>query len=589
MRRYAFFLAAFLLFPSPAQAGGSIATVYVATKNPAPGQPISVQIGITTDDAAGWAASDYAFILRLRSGEGQIVSESSSIAGTQAVQNARITTSTVQWSLPQDTSGYYKLEIALSHNGTVVATSTPWTLVIANPKPSPPPNCVHGSQNSTANFGRPSESTVLGLNGCIVQGQSSYTLTGGFSSAPGSIRPVVEIAAPQISLKGGSISPQFDPLSLGGVTGDGALFVKNWGEQHFLQMTWLRQQGTPLAPSFAGLQYGFHSPTVVAGFGAGHIRSPSMPDYGGLSNWGDGDFATFSFTWQPPPQRNTFGFRFGLVNYMDADGVTRRVDRAYEAFATLAIGVTQWSLDELRTGPFFLAPGSPAIIADRDAQKFSGSFPLGQVSATLSVEGYHDDLPGAALSVKTNNWVENASFSMPVRNDMLTLTFGGGAQQQDGDFPSAFSTSGVTAVYLLRRGAQSVQFSYGVTGSNSGPDQQQTQVQSGIQISRAIAQGLSVTLGTNLTGMRASSMDSASFSRTNYLTLSFARDPWTISSSLSNSAMQPGIGLAPPQTLSLNEGLEFKLPRHLSLKLSMTKLNGSTSLSTGNIALGTQF
>ncbi|HET9392383.1 MAG TPA: hypothetical protein VFO29_02490 [Candidatus Rubrimentiphilum sp.] len=589
MRAWVLVSAALVLALSSADAASSIVTVYVTTKTPAANQPISVEVGVTADDAGGWAATDYAFTLRLRSSDGSIAAESPAIPGTQPVQPGHVTLSIARWTLPAGLSGYYKLEVTLLHGGTVLATSSPIAVIVAQASQPPAPSCVHGSTNSTDNFGQQQSETILfSFNGCL-PGNGSYSLTEGFSSAPSSVQPVLELDTSDSRFRGGALTPQIDPLALNNVSGYGASFQQNWGTQHSLEATWLREQGTPAGPSVAALQYTVRSPTLVAGLNAGHIRSPSVPDYGGLSNWGDGNFATLSLTWQPPPQRQSFGFRFGLVNYMDADGLTRRVDRAYEALATLSIGATQWTLDEFRTGPFYVAPGAPGIIADRDAQRLAGSFPLGQAAVTLSVEGYHDDLPGADLSVRTNNWTENATFSIPVRNDVATLTFTGGSQQQSGDFPSTYATNGVAAVYLLRRGAQSVQLSYGVVGATSGPDQQQTQVQSGITVSRVVAEGLSVTLGTNLAGVRASSMDSASFNRTNFVTFSYSRNPWTLSTSLSNSAMQPGTGDAPPQTLSLNEGIQFNLPSHLALKFSMTKINGQFPASTGNIALGTQF
>lgn len=582
-------MTAILLWPRPVSSAASILTVYVATKNPASGAPIAVQAGITTDEPAGWAAKEYSLALRLRSPDGSPAAESAPAPGSQAVQSGQVTTELLRWILPPNLSGYYKLEVILIRNGATVATSSPWTIVIAK-QTAAVQTCVHGATKSTANFGSlPSETTLFFLNGCIVKPGSSYSLTGGFASAPGGARPVIELDTPQARLIGGAVTPQFDPLSLSGVNGNGALFQQNRGSERSLQLTWLRQQGTPTGPSFAALQYSIHTANVAMRFGGGHSRALAEPDYGGLSTWGDGNFANFGFEWQPPPHRHTFGVRYGLVSYMDADGVTPRIDRALEAYANLSIGSTQWSLDELRTGPFYLAPGAPAVMPDRDAQTISGSFNIGAVAATVSAEGYHDDLPGANLSLRTNSWDENATFSLPVHDDVATLTFMGSSQQQSGDFASSFTTSGMMANYLLRRGPQSIQFTYGITGSDAGSDQQQTQVQGGIQISRAIAQGLSVTLGTAISGVRASSMDSASFNHTNFLTLSFSRDPWTFFSAISNSATQPGTGIAPPQTLSLNEGIELKLPGHLSLKLSMTKLNGPAPSSIGNLALGTQF
>ena len=598
VRRYAFLLAAVLFLPSPVKAAGSIVTAYVSTKEPLAGKPITLEIGVTTDETPDWSAADYAFVLRLRSHENALIAQSKPIAGTQTVSNGEVTIEFAQWTLPQSASGYYQLEIVLLHHGVTANTAAPLSLavgtgenaqVVTHPTASPAPVCVHGSTQSTANFGRPSETSVLSLNGCLPN-SSSYTASAGFSSAPGSVRPVVEFDMPQSRLRGGALSPEFNPLSLNGVNGNGGLFAQMWGPERTLTLTWLRQQGDPLGPAFAAVQYSIRSPNLVAAFDAGHTRLPAAaPDYGSLSTWSDGDFATLSLTWSPPPMRNSFGIRFGMVNYLDADGQTRHFDRALEAFATLSIGATSWSLDELRTGHFYLAPGAPAIIADRDAQKISASFPLGSITATLSAEGYRDDLPGANLSLKTNNWAENASFSIPIHDDVASLTFIGGSQQQDGDFPSNFATNGFSAAYVLRRGDQSVQFSYGVVGMRSDPDQAQTQVQAGIQVSRNVARGLSVALGTNVADARASDSFGGSFTHSNFLTLSFTQDPWTLSSSVVQTLTQPGFGAAPPQTLALNTGLAFKLPAHLSLKLSLTRMNGSTPSTIGNLALGTQF
>lgn len=579
---------AFPLFSGTAKASGSIATMYVATKSPAAGQTLSVQAGVTTDDPSGWAASDYSLVLRLLSSDGRTVAESAAIPGTQPVATGQVTTVFLQWQLPADSAGYYQLELALLHRGTLAFTSSPATLVIKKPAP-PTAGCSTGSMKSTALFGaQTSETTLFALNGCLGPGRGSYILNGGFSSAPGTLKPLIELDTPQMRLQGGTLTPQFDPLAFDGVTGNGAVYQQTWGAQQ-LQLSWLREPGDPVGPSFAAIHYSMTTPNVVAGFGAGHARAFVDPDPGALSTWNDGNFAAFSFAWQPAAQRNSYGVRAGLVNYADADGITRHTDGAFEAFATLNIGATQWSLDELRTGPFYLAPGAPALIADRDVKTISGSFSLGQVSATLYAQGYRDNLPGANLPVSTNNWTENAVFSIPIHQDVATVTFTGAVQQQDGDFPSVFSTNGVTAVYVLRRGAQSVQFSYGITGSNGGTDQQQTQATAGIAVSRAIAQGLSFTLGTNVAAVRASSSDAASTSRTNFLTLSLARDPWTVFASLTDASNQPGSGIAPPQQLSLNEGVAFQLPNHFTLKFSMTKINGSTPVSNGNIALGTQF
>jgi len=585
---------AFLVFALPlltgiARASGSIATVYVATKNPAPGQKISVQVGITTDDAGGWPVDAYALVIGLRSSDGNVVAESSAISGTQPIATGEVTTVFAQWQLPPEITGYYKLEVALLRSGTVVFTSSPSALVVKKPAP-PAASCSNGSMKSTAIFGaQTSATTLFALNGCLLPGRSSYILNGGFTTAPGSLKPIFELDTPQTRLQGGTLTPQFDALAFDGLTGNGAILQQKVGPQQALQLSWLRQPGDPVGPSFAALHYSVTTPNMVAGFGAGHIRAFADPDLSALSTWNDGNYATFSFTWQPATERNSYGVRAGLVNYLDADGITRRSDRAFEAFATLNVGATQWSFDELRTGPFYLAPGAPSLIADRDLKTISGSFSIGQLSATLYAQGYRDNLPGANLPVSTNNWTENAVFSIPIHSDVATLTFTGGAQQQAGDFPSAFSTNGVTAVYVLRRGAQSVQFTYGITGSNAGPDQQQAQTTAGVSFSRAIAQGLSVTLGTNIAGVRASSADGASTSRTNFMTLSLARDPWTIFTSVTDAIYQPGSGIAPPQTLSLNEGLAFQLPNHFSLKFSMTKINGSAPLSNGNVALATQF
>lgn len=598
MRRCAFLLAAILFFPSPAQAAGSIATVYVTTKEPVAGKPITLEIGITTSDPQGWKPSDYAFVVALRANDGTLIAQSRSIAGTQAVSSGQVTVEFVQWALPQGISGFYQIDVTLQHGGTNADTSprlsislgpqNASTQVITRPSASPPPACVHGSTQSTENFGVPSETTVVSLHGCAGEG-GSYKISGGFSSAPGSVRPEAELVLAQTQLQAGAISPQFNPLSIDGLSGDGGFFQQAWGPQQSFSATWLRQQGNPLGPSFAAINYSIRSPSVTTEFSFGRTRSPGDPDPAALSTWGDGDFETLALTWQPPPMRDSFGVRLGLVNYLDADGQTRHSDRALEAFATVSIGATVWNLDELRTGPFYLAPGAPAIIADRDAQTISATFPIGRAAATLSATGYQDDLPGANLSLKTNNWSENATFSIPVHDDLATLTFTGGSQQQDGDFPSNFATNGFLAVYVLKRGDQAVQFTYGVTGIRNDPDQSQAQTQYGLQFSRTVARGLSLTFGTNLAGVRASAPDGASFTHTSFLTVAYACDPWSISGSAAQTIAQPGAGVAPLPTLALNAGLSYNLAEHLSLKLSLTRMNGAAPATIGNLALGTQF
>jgi len=291
-------------------------------------------------------------------------------------QRGHVTALQSTWMLPAKLSGSYRLDVTVYHADTLIGTSQLWPMKVENVAFQLAPSCSEELMKNGAGVSIPgTDMKIFSYSGCSSTSRR-YNLTGGLSAAPDAILPFIQYGTAQSQLRAGLVSLGLDPFAIDGVDGRGVVYQRSWDPTRSLLVAWLRPKSFPASLQTA--QYTIRSAATSLNFTAGHESTAFSPDPYALATWGIGNFAAVSFAWQPQRTHDAFGVRFATVDYEDANRQARHFDRALEAFATIALGSTSWTMNERRTGPFYLMPSAPSLLSDRDAQTLSGSFSLGK-------------------------------------------------------------------------------------------------------------------------------------------------------------------------------------------------------------------
>ncbi len=459
--------------------------------------------------------------------------------------------------------------------------------------PPPTPLKVTGTvSNNDAFAAQGAQSGTLNLSGSFDHGDS-FTASGGLATTPGAGKPLVSLQTQYVLTQVGTFSPNFDKDVFSGVSGNGIEMKRVWGTTHTLQLAYVSgDQATPNDYNVAGASYGFPigtDPFEVTG-GYEEVNGPVQTGQYFLRN---GEFLGAGIVSGPPSGHSlTYEVHYGTVDYLDGLSGDDKSGSVLDVAFGFMLRKAQFSFGYVRAGPNYANLAAPGVKPDNEAETASVNVPLGVLQASLSANGYRDDLPGSILQQDTHFWSESASLTLPFKGgDSLALQSSNGIEHQTGDPIAPFSGNDNTSLaYTTQRGKYQIQYTLTSTNQRDNSPSLVHVVSDAINVSRAAFAGFTLTAGYNLSRNLANVESGTSLTSSANVSLTFVNGPFSFASQVSHSFSHPYAGLSPLGTTTYNYGITLK-PLHSPVSLSgtITENVGTMNISTGNLNLNYQF
>jgi len=562
---------------SAAQTAGP--PVELALKNPAPaiGEALQFQVGVTTQDQAGWTAGSYSVTIELRASNGAVVATSRSVSGDSALPPGQTAVLFVTVASEGIGKGAYRAQAKLNHEGKPAGEAEPRVVAIgavalgAVPAETTPSRRGTLDGNLATNLDIANtigESAMLTLTG--KGGDVSYNASGGITTSGGGNKPLLTLTTPQSQVQAGTFSASFDPISFDGATGAGVALKHVYSPVSLLQLAWITGARGTLNPyTVAGLSLSVpikdSRSTLAVTLGTVHVAGP--PPAQRFPFVDDGRFISGAFQHNDPKTSLVYAFRYGIMLYTDKATLERRTDNIFEAAAQFTTGKAGWNLDLTRASAFYPTISATSVTPDRLTEKIAVNLPVGAIQASISANGYSDDLPGALLAQRTHFWTEAINLSTAFKNgDSLSYSFAGATQHQAADLsvaPTATdlanATDASTFSYSAKRGLYALGATLGYNNQHDSTNSLQHSTQLGLNLARTVSEGLSIGTSFQLTNNVSNSPSSTNISLAAALTLGYSRGPLTLTSAASTSRMRPLLGQRQPDSSALNFGVGIKL------------------------------
>jgi hypothetical protein len=489
--------------------------------------------------------------------------------------------------------------IAAATTAPVVAVATPAPVPsppVTSPllsTPTPTPLKVTGTvTNNDAFAAQGEQSGTLNLSGSFDHGDS-FTANGGLATTPGAGKPLVTLQTQYVLTQVGTFSPNFDKDVFSGVSGNGIEMKRVWGTTHTLQLAYVSgDQATPNDYNVAGASYGFpigHDPFEVTG-GYEEVNGPAQTGQYFLR---DGEFLGAGIVSGPPSGHSlTYELHYGQTEYLDEISGDDRSGSVIDVAFGFMLRKAQFSFGYVRAGPNYANLAAPGVKPDNEAETASLNVPLGVLQASLSANGYRDDLPGSVLEQDTHFWSESASLTLPFKGgDNLALQSSNGIEHQTGDPIAPFSGNDNTSLaYTTQRGKYQIQYTLTSTNQRDNTPSLVHVISDAINVSRAPFAGFTITAGYNLSRNLANVESGTALTSSANVSLTFVNGPFSFASQVSHSFSHPFTGDSPLATTTYNYGITLK-PQHSPVSLSgtITENVGTMNVSTGNLNLNYQF
>jgi hypothetical protein len=218
------------LLPGPACAAepstGAITAFTAKESSPIPGETLTFEVGITSNDGTSWDPSTVTATVALSSGNGAVLETSAATAPPAAVAAGVTTPVFVKLPLTTTVPGTYAAVATVTHAGAVASVSSSIPIVVGavraqttSKKAAKKPLSLTVATNAT--LANPAAQSIS------VQGNGKYADGRNFSSkvvissTNGGSQPVISFGTASTIVRAGTYAPSFDNLVLAGVTGTG--------------------------------------------------------------------------------------------------------------------------------------------------------------------------------------------------------------------------------------------------------------------------------------------------------------------------------------------------------------------------------
>jgi hypothetical protein len=591
-----------LLVPRIAEADSPIQTIVAKVPAPVAGTTETLQIGLTSVDGSTWDPQSYTTALVATDANGRQVATSDAAPGTTAIAPGQTAFVFADIALPANVTGALTITATIAHNGATF-TSQPVSIGVSSntaPPGPPKPSPFSGKISSTEALKPPlgSDNTA---NLTYKDGNRSYTASDEYSTTPGA-QPLLQIQGPATMTQVGTFSPAFDPEVFGGVNGQGASWMRNWGSTRELQATYVAAgQATtnPFEVTAASYMMPLRAHSTLTFTGAVEHTSGLIPaatisvpgQSGGNSGqpffMESGEVA--GLTLQEQSQTGiTYSAHYAVADYFDALALMDRTASAFASQASFTWAKINWTVNYARAGTYFPTLTAPGVTPDKELESLSGAFSLGAIKGTLGINGYRTDIDAVIPEDDSHFWTETLALSTTLkRGDQVALNLTNGTLHEIGDPTALMQGNDAQALtWSIPRGKYSYQLSYSSAEQRDDEGNLTHTVQEGITVGRNASPGLSATLGINFNEIGASMAQAGSFSTSANGSLTYVQGTLSLSAAYTRTLTLPNFGDATLPGQTITYGIQDQ-PKHLPFGFSagMTRNIGLASYTVGTFGL----
>jgi hypothetical protein len=582
----------------------SVTAFTTKVQNANPGDSVTFEVGVTSNDGTTWAAATVAVTIDVLAPGGAVAQTSDPVAPGDDVVPNRTTALFVTVRLPATLAGTYQARASVRHAGNVVDTSDSLPIVIgalvaqstsaAAPAPgaSTAPFALSATLGGTDNVASSaSQEGDLDVHAKLGPNDSLET-KGGAATTAGITPPLLTFTTLGSTTQFGTTSIAFDDGVLSGPSGAGVLLKRTWGTTHSLQLGFLSGgDGTPNPYDIYGLQYNMPINTGILSLTSGYVNQSGPVATGNPDFLVRGD--VFGITYRHPANAAGFSYqaRYGLINYFDGIAGVWRDDRAMDFQTGFRFVRWDWVLDYNRAGPYYPSLTASGVSPDREDESLTGSHSYGPLKISIKLDDNRTALNGSP-SVQTGH-VLNETLGLGYQfhsKDSLEFDVSNAINHVLSNAPVASLNDNLALTYSGTRGKTGFQLSIGSATSQDNSGTTLHTITDAAQLTQTISGGFTLAATYTDTNSLGNQSSSTSIGQQLGFTANYNFSVFTISSGYNWSLTKPFTGVATAAATGLNLGIGFK-PKFTptTIQATVTRSSGPATSTVGRLNFSRQY